>query len=215
MLKNGDFVSVEYEGYDEKGEVFDSTKGEVGKELHGKDGAILVVIGSHKFVPGLDEAIRNMKKGEEREVVIPSEKAFGSRNKNLVKVMSLSEFKNSEVYPYPGLRIHVDTPNGRIFGLIKSVNGGRVLVDYNHPLADKKVKYKVKLVDILEKIEDKITALVSEAGLSGTSEIKDGNVTVILDKKEVKDLEPRKQLLSALMKGLIPEIKNVEIKNSA
>jgi len=209
LLKNGDFVTVEYEGYDEKGEIFDSTKGEVGKELHGKDGALLVVMGSHKFVPGLDEVLRTMNKGEEKEVAIPSEKAFGSRSKSLVKVMSLSDFKHSEVYPYPGLRIHVDTPNGRIFGLIKSVNGGRVLVDYNHPLADKKVRYKVKLVDIIEKLEDKVNALVSEAGLSGKTEIKDGTATVTLDKKEVKDLEARKQLLSALMKSLIPEIKNV------
>jgi len=213
-LKNGDFVSVEYEGYDEKGEVFDSTKGEVGKELHGKDGALLVVIGSHKFVPGLDEAVKTMKKGEEREVLLTPDKAFGSRSKNLVKVMSLNDFKHSDVYPYPGLRIHVDTPNGRVFGLIKSVNGGRVLVDYNHPLADKKVKYKIKIIDIIEGIENKVKALVHEAGLSGTSEIKEGNATITLDKKEVQDLEPRKQLLSALMKSLIPEIKNVEFKSA-
>ncbi len=119
MLKNGDFISVEYEGYDENGEVFDSTKGEIGKELHGKDGALLVIIGNHRFVPGLDEAIRTMNKGEEREVNIASEKAFGSRNKSLIKVMRLSDFKNSDVYPYPGLRIPIDTPNGKSFGLIK------------------------------------------------------------------------------------------------
>ena len=43
MIKEGDFIKIEYTGYDDKGQVFDSTSGEVAKAMHQKEGPMLIV----------------------------------------------------------------------------------------------------------------------------------------------------------------------------
>jgi len=211
LLKDGDFVRLEYEGFDDNGNLFDSTKGEVGKTLHGKEGPILVVVGYYKLVKGLDDLVRTMKKGDENEASFGPDKGFGHRSKNLVKVMSVKDFEQHEVYPKPGTTIHVDTEQGRMFGVIKSFSGGRVMVDFNHPLADKPVKYKVKLVDVLGSSEEKLKALIEDINLSGTVTIKDGEAIIELEKKG-DDFELRKATINAMAKTFIPELKKIEIK---
>ncbi|MEM2948512.1 MAG: hypothetical protein QXG02_03205 [Candidatus Anstonellales archaeon] len=43
MVNKGDFVLMEFEGRDDKGNIFDSTKGEVAKKLRGKEKPMLIV----------------------------------------------------------------------------------------------------------------------------------------------------------------------------
>jgi len=216
LLKNGDFIKLAYDGYDDKGNIFDSTHGEVGKTLHGKDGPLLIVIGKHRLIQGLDETIRTMKKGEEKEASFGHEKAFGPRSKNLIRVMSSSDFRHHNVVPEPGITIHLDGDNGRVYGIVKSVSGGRVMVDFNHPMASKKVRYKVKLVDAIEGIEGRVQALMDELSLTGkiTVTTNNGEVSITLDKKG-EQFELRKSMFLAMAKEFIPDIKKIEVKESA
>ena len=62
MLKNGEFVKIEYDAIDENGNLFDSTRGEIAKALHKKEGPLLVVVGKHRLIKGLDIAIRSMSR---------------------------------------------------------------------------------------------------------------------------------------------------------
>jgi len=59
-VKNGDKVKVEYEGKLDDGTVFDSS------EKHGKP--LELEIGTKKVIPGFENAIIGMKKGEEKEI---------------------------------------------------------------------------------------------------------------------------------------------------
>jgi peptidylprolyl isomerase len=213
MLKNGDFVRIEYDGYDDKGNLFDSTKGEIGKSMHGKDGPMLVVVGHYKLIQGLDELVRGMSKGDEKEAKFGPDKAFGHKNKQFVKVMSLMDFRNSDFYPQPGLQIHLDTDQGRMLGTIKSVSGGRVMVDFNHPLADKNVRYKVKITDVLEKEADKVKALMDEMKFEGEISVNGEEVDITLTNKS-EDHELKKAMLDAMVRGFVPTIKKVSVKDS-
>jgi len=153
-----------------------------------------------------------MKKGEEREATFGSEKAFGSRMKEMVKVMSIMDFKEHDVFPQPGVTIHMDTDQGRIYGTIKSVSGGRVMVDFNHPLANKKVKYKIKLVDVIDGTEQKLEALISELGLKGEVSESNMEAKITLEKnKDDKEFEIKRATLHAMAKGFIPDLKKIEV----
>jgi len=46
-------------------------------------------------------------------------------------------------------------------GIVKQISGGRVIIDFNHPLAGKTLVYKVRVVKKLESFEDKVRALSS------------------------------------------------------
>ena len=97
-----------------------------------------------------------MDVGEERELVLPPEKAFGKRDPSKIKLVPLSEFTKRGIKPIKGLVITIDGVPGKIV----SVNSGRVLVDFNHELAGKEVKYRIKIEEIVEDKNDMVKEIV-------------------------------------------------------
>ena len=215
LVKQGDFIRIEYTGYDDKSNVFDSTSGEIAKSLHGKEGSILVIYGTDRLVPGMEEALLNMENGNSKELQLNPDKAFGHRMQDLVRIMSDKDFYRSEIRPEVGLTIHLDTDQGRMLGTVKSVSGGRILVDFNHPLADKNVKYTLKLVDIIDKTPEKINALISDMDLKAKTKLseKEDELEIEISEKP-KDYDQKKQYLSAVLKVLFPTIKTINFKDS-
>jgi FKBP-type peptidyl-prolyl cis-trans isomerase SlyD len=213
MVSKGDFILIELEGRDQDGNVFDSTKGEIAKKLHGKEGALLVVYGMDRLLPGLHKAIGGMEKGAEKEVHLLPKEAFGPRKKDLVKIMPSSDFAKHKVNPEPGLVVHVDTETGRLYGSIKSVNAGRVMVDFNHPIAGQEVDYKVTLVDVITEPKPKIDALMKNLSLEGSFTLSDsGEAEVKLKKGEGQEYEMHKAMLLITMRSKINGITKVELK---
>jgi len=211
LLKKGDFVRIEYEGYNKEGKLFDSTKGEIAKTLHGKEGSILVIIGLGQILKGLEEVIIKMNENETKEILIKSNEAFGEKKKELVKIMKEGEFEKYKVRPAPGLSIHVEFGGQTLIGYIKSVNSGRVMVDFNHPLAGQDLKYNLKLLKVLSKEDDKINELIVESGLDAN--YKSGVLSVKKDSK-IENFDAKKTGLANAIKAFIPEIKKVEVKDA-
>ncbi len=211
MASKGDLVLLELEGRDEEGNIFDSTSGEIAKKLHGKEGPLLIALGTDRLIPGLFDAVGKMQKDEEKELSLKPEKAFGHRKKDLVRIMSLSEFRKYRVEPEPGLVIHVDTDKGRNYGTVKSVSGGRVMVDFNHPLASHTVSYRLKLVDVFTKTEEKVDALCKDSGVAEKWELKDGTLNLKLKEGTGQEHEAKKALLLISLKTRVPGLKKIDI----
>ncbi len=93
----GDTVSVNYVGSLSDGLVFDTSIQEVAENPNVTKTdtfspksvytPLNFQVGSGKVISGFDEAIIGMKTGEEKEVVIPPEKAYGDWNEELTEVM--------------------------------------------------------------------------------------------------------------------------------
>ncbi|MGC8899403.1 MAG: FKBP-type peptidyl-prolyl cis-trans isomerase [Candidatus Micrarchaeia archaeon] len=209
MMNKGDFLLIELEGRDEKGNVFDSTKGEIAKKLHGKEKPMLVVFGKAVMIPGLEKLIEKMNEGEEKEAVFGPDEAFGKRRKDLIKVMPLRDFAMFNVDAKPGTRVHMDTNAGTIYGTVKSRSSGRVMVDFNHPLAGKKVMYKVKVLKVASKPEEKLNILLDNLGIEAKVEVKGKRARVAVGSK---GFENKKALILINAKQLIPELEIEVVK---
>ena len=161
-FNEGDFVLIEYTAkVKDTGQVIETTKEDVAKEhgLYSEDKRfepLLVIIGEKRVVSGLEEALRDMDVGQEKTFEVPPEKAYGKRDPNKVRRISRREFIKADIDPVPGQVIEF---NG-VPAIIRDVSGGRVVVDFNHPLAGKTLVYEVKVVSKLESDEDKIRALI-------------------------------------------------------
>lgn len=213
MVEKGNFVLMELEGRDQDGRVFDSTKGEVAKSLHGKEGPLLVVFGMDKLIPGIYDAMREMKEGDEKDVHLKPNEAFGQRQKQLIKIMSEAEFSKHKVAPEPGLVIHVDTESGRLYGTVKSVNAGRVMVDFNHPIAGQEVDYHLKLLKVHTKPEEKVKTLIDYLDLEGEFNLSgEGELSVTLKKKEGQEYELHKAMMLVTLRSKVEGVKKVELK---
>jgi FKBP-type peptidyl-prolyl cis-trans isomerase 2 len=139
-VKQGDKVKVEYEGKLENGEVFDSSE----KQGH----PITFEVGAHQVVPGFEKAVDGMDKGEEKEVTLQPEEAYGKPNPEMTRKFPKDKLPK-EPEPKVGMMVALASPDGRqIPALISEVGETEVTLDLNHPLAGKVLKFKIKVVGI-------------------------------------------------------------------
>jgi FKBP-type peptidyl-prolyl cis-trans isomerase SlyD len=161
-VKKGDFIRLDYTGrIQETNEVFDTTNQEVAEKeeiiTEGKTyGAIPIVVGGGHILPALDDAVEGMDAGEEKKVEVSPENGFGKRDPNLLQMVPMREFKKQGIKPQVGMAI---TSEGHT-GIIRTVSGGRVTVDFNHELAGKSLEYQVKVEDIIEDDTEKVKAMI-------------------------------------------------------
>jgi len=161
-LKKGDFILINYTAkVKETNEVFDTTIEETAKKerLH-KEGEIyepkLVVIGEGWVLKALDESLTTMKLRKATSVEIPPEKAFGPRDPEKLKRVSLRHLTAKGTTPAIGMRVDY---NGKM-ATVRSIGAGRVLLDFNPPLAGKTLIYEVTVNKKLKTNEEKIAALI-------------------------------------------------------
>lgn len=172
-FERGDFLLVSYTiRVEETGNLVDTTDPNIAKQENAYDeskvyGPTLIVLGKGWMNQYVEEEITKMSIGEEKIIRVPPEKAFGPRDPNKVKTFSLREFikRGYEV----SVGDVIETKEGR--GTVKSISGGRVVVDFNHPLAGKTLVYKVKVESKLENVKDKILYLASRHLGIGPSEL--------------------------------------------
>jgi len=162
-LQKGDFILINYTAkVKETNEVFDTTIEETAKKEHlHKEGEIyepkLVVIGEGWVLKTLDESLTTMKLNKATSVEIPPEKAFGPRDPEKIKRVPLKHLLAKDVHnPTIGMRIEYGGKNATI----RSIGAGRVLLDFNPPLAGKTLVYEVTVNKKLKANEEKIAALI-------------------------------------------------------
>jgi peptidylprolyl isomerase len=145
-VEKGNIVKVEYEGKLQTGEVFDSSK-KHGQPLEFEAGAVQVI-------KGFDEAIIGMEVGEEKEITIKPEDAYGVKKDEMIKEFP-KERLPKEREPKVGDILGMQLPTGQqMSAVIVEVTKDIVKLDLNHPLADKTLIFKIKIVDISEKKEE-------------------------------------------------------------
>lgn len=161
-IKNGDLVKMEYTAYSGDS-VIDTTDEKLAKDngIHDqkkKYGPVVVKVGANQVLQGVDESLIGMNDNSEKEFEIAPEKAFGIRNSQMVRLVPMKQFRDAGMRPVPGQVINIDnTP-----AVIRSVNSGRVVVDFNHPLAGVTLKYKVKVSTSASDLEGKAKLLTEK-----------------------------------------------------
>jgi peptidylprolyl isomerase len=162
VLQKGDFILIEYTAkVKETNEVFDTTSEETSKKEHlHKEGEIyepkLVVVGEGWMLKTLDESFTTMAPNKATTVEISPDKAFGARDPEKVKRVPLKQLLAKGINPVIGMRIEYGGKNASI----RSIGAGRVLLDFNPPLAGKTLVYDVTVEKKLKTKEDKIGALI-------------------------------------------------------
>lgn len=158
-LDKKDFVEIEFTGRIQDGEIFDSNIAEDLKKINPDQKAepFTLCLGEGMFMPSVEEFL--VGKPEEPatyDIDLTPEKAFGKRNPSLIQRIPLNVFRQQNVNPMPGTIFDFD---GRI-GKILTSSGGRVIVDFNNPIAGKDVTYTVKVLKKITDLNEKVKALI-------------------------------------------------------
>lgn len=199
-MNSGDFVSINYVGrIKDTGEIFDLTYEDIAKkedvfDQKVKYGPVTIIVDGKFLLKSLNDAIKEMKVGEKKKIELTPDKAFGDRNPELIKLIPEAKFKEQNIDVYPGAVVTVN----RLQGKVLSIDGGRVRVDFNHPLAGKTLEYEIEIVgeikDNVEKIKSVIFYFVG---------IEKEDVEIKLSEKEVEMEFKKKYDLHSQTKSLI------------
>ena len=142
--KKGDYVTVEYDGMRENGEVFESST---------DNGPLSFVIGQDNVFPSFEEAVIGMAPGETKTTTVSSEESYGPRHEDWVQTIDRPAL-GEKIDPQPGMvigmKVERDGESHQVPALIVEVDDKQVTVDYNHPLAGQDLKYKITLQSIDE-----------------------------------------------------------------
>jgi len=161
-LQKGDFVLVDYVmRVKETNEIVDLTIEEVAKKekAYREDGIYepaLVILGEGWILKGVEEELYKMDVGESKVIEVPPDKAFGERDPSKVKIVNARDLTRRGITPRVGARVELDDG----VAIIRRAEGGRVVLDYNHPLAGRTIVCEVKIVKKIEDIKEKIRELV-------------------------------------------------------
>jgi FKBP-type peptidyl-prolyl cis-trans isomerase 2 len=141
----GRVVTVDYTVRLADGAVLDSTRG---------CGPLAVVHGSGQLFPALEDRIVGMHAGETRELVIPTDEAYGPRVQTLVR--SLPRDRLPPDLPLTvGETYRVRAPDGKTlrFRLLE-VGAHEVVADFNAPHAGQTLTATVTVVAVREPTAD-------------------------------------------------------------
>lgn len=138
-VESGLFVSVDYTGKLDNGDVFDSSVGRQPLEVQ---------MGSGSVLPGFESALMGMSLNETKTFTLSPEDAYGDRDDS-----RMHDFPKSDIpagmEPEVGQVLMLSTQQGQqIPARVDSIDEDKVTFDLNHPLAGEPLTFIIKVMGI-------------------------------------------------------------------
>lgn len=137
-VKDGDTISVHYQGRLQSGKVFDASK---------QDKPLKFTVGTGMLIKGFDQAVVGMKPGEKKTVMIEPEMGYGERNEEMfvdVPKTAVPEDMNLVI----GDMVQIPDKNGRpLPATVAEFTEDAVRMDLNHFLAGKTLEFDITIVE--------------------------------------------------------------------
>ena len=209
-LKKKDFIEIKFTGKTSDNKIFDSN---IEKDLksidsNAKPKPFIFCLGEGMFLKGIEDFLIGKNIGKYK-IELDPEKAFGNRDQKLVKMIPMRIFREKQLNPVQGMVFNFD---GRIAKTL-TVSGGRVMVDFNNPLAGKKVIYDLEVLRKVEDTTEKIKAFNEFLFKKDFKfKVKDKKLIIDVEKQMVKFVEMFKEKFKEVF-GLELEVSEIEEGN--
>lgn len=141
-VENGLYVSVDYTGTLQNGEVFDSSQNSQPLEVQ---------MGVGQLIEGFERELMGMALNEKKSFTLSPEDAYGQRDETLTRDFERADLP-AELEPKVGMTIGLQTAEGRQMpALITHLDDEKLSVDLNHPLAGEELTFDIEVVGISQK----------------------------------------------------------------
>jgi FKBP-type peptidyl-prolyl cis-trans isomerase SlyD len=147
-IQRNQVVSLSYTLKDpETGELIDQST---------PDQPLQFITGLGHIIPGLENEILKMEKGDTKEILVKAADAYGPVNPDAFQEINRSDLAHIENLEEGMLLYAQDNQGNQIPVKIAKVTDEKVLVDLNHPLAGKDLLFNVKIVDVRDATEEEL-----------------------------------------------------------
>ena len=106
-------------------------------------------VGDGNLLEGFEKALFGLEQGMKQTLRVLPENAFGMPNPSNIQNLTISNFDDMELEQ--GLVVSFSDPgNGELPGVIAEFDDKMVSVDFNHPLAGKKLDFEVEILEVAD-----------------------------------------------------------------
>lgn len=138
MIQKGKKVSLEYTVFLEDGMQIDTNVGEQPLEF---------VVGNHQLFPALENAVVQLKVGDQKDVLLHAEEAYGPIITDAYKEVDIETIPAK--FRFAGAVLGVQDPAGGVYPIrVHEIKDTKAVLDFNHPLAGKNLRFKVKVLSV-------------------------------------------------------------------
>jgi FKBP-type peptidyl-prolyl cis-trans isomerase SlyD len=142
------------------GEIFESAT---------EENPLVFLHGAGLMIPAFEDQLVGKKSGENFEISIPAVSGYGEINEQAVVELPLDIFKVDgkvdDALVTPGNSIPMMSAHGqRMDGIVVSVEGEVVTMDFNHPLAGEDLHFSGKILEVREASQDELSAAYNTGG---------------------------------------------------
>ena len=140
-IQMGSRISLHFALLMPGGEEIDTTR-------RGKPAAL--TLGDGNLLPGFESALLGLSAGDDAQLIVPAEQAFGERVEANVRLLAktlFAEFTSEEPLE-PGLVVSFQAPDGELPGVVMAVYEDTVQVDFNHPLSGSDITFDVSILSV-------------------------------------------------------------------
>jgi FKBP-type peptidyl-prolyl cis-trans isomerase 2 len=138
MIEKGKKIAVEYTVFLADGTQIDSNVGE---------DPLVLVAGSHQVFPALEEALEGLCPGDQKQVHLQPEQAYGPIVQEAFKEVDLDAVPDS--FRFVGAVLGIEDPAGGVFPIrVHQINDKKAVLDFNHPLAGQSLRFEMKVIEI-------------------------------------------------------------------
>lgn len=133
-------VRLDYTLTLDDGEIVDSSA---------EDGPLEFLQGHGQIIPGLEEGLVGMTVGDEKEIVVTPDYAYGEYDPDAYELIPHDEFPGDfELEPGMALELYDEETGEPSEAFVAEIRKEGVVVDFNHPLAGETLFFQVKVIGL-------------------------------------------------------------------
>ncbi|PPC79133.1 FKBP-type peptidyl-prolyl cis-trans isomerase [Pokkaliibacter plantistimulans] len=106
------------------------------------------VVGDGSLLEGFERKLLGLQAGQRETFVLSPEHAFGQWNPANLQYFKREQFPQEMVIEPGEVISFSDAINSELPGVVQAVDGDKVTVDFNHPLAGKDIHFTVHILQV-------------------------------------------------------------------
>lgn len=112
--------------------------------------------GHQNILPALDDALQGLSSGDQKQVVLAPEQAYGPFKEGQTQRVPLKHLVGAPKRILPGSVVHINTAKSPTPARVIKVGKFNVDVDLNHPLAGKTLQFDITITNVREALPEEI-----------------------------------------------------------
>lgn len=96
----------------------------------------------------LEQALLGLKAGETKQFTLEPDDAFGGVSPDLIQYFSRRDFIDAGEPEVGAIMLFSGMGGSEMPGVIREISGDSITVDFNHPLAGRRIQFDVEVLEI-------------------------------------------------------------------